>query len=98
MLHVEPAAGDGDVDMRMLIKLTAVDVQGAKDTNLDALLTGTALHGSGGTAKQRVEPRPVVVEEWPEQVGHSKGDVLPVAVRQDMLLFGNPLLGGFHAA
>lgn len=29
---------------------------------------------------------------------HKDGDVLPVATRQDVLLIGNPLLGGLGAA
>ena len=98
MLNVKPAAGDGDVDVRVLIQLAAIGVQGAENTHFNPLFTRPALHGPGGTAEQRVEQRPVVVKEGPEQVGHGKGDVLPVAVWQDELLFGNPLLGGFHSA
>ncbi|MMZ60933.1 hypothetical protein D3C81_1350770 [compost metagenome] len=98
VLYVESAAGDGDVDMRVLIELTAVGVQGAENADLDALFAGPAKHGPCGRPEQRVEQRPVVVEERPEQVGHGKGDVLPVAVGKNVLLFGNSLLGGFHAA
>lgn len=29
---------------------------------------------------------------------HGKGDVLPVAIRQDVLLFGNPLFGALESA
>jgi len=84
--------------MRVLIQLSAVGVQRTKDADFDTLPTGPAEHGTGGTAKQVVEQRPVVVEERPQQVGHGKRDVLPVAVGQDVLLFGNPLLGGLEAA
>ncbi len=44
------------------------------------------------------EQRPVVAEERPEHVWHGKGDVLPFAVGQDVLLLSNPLLGRLHAA
>ncbi len=98
MLNVEPAAGDGNVDVRVLIQLAAIGVQGAENTHFNPLFAGPALHGPGGTAEQRVEQQPVVVKEGPEQVGHGESDVLPVAVGQDVLLFGNPLLGRFHTA
>jgi len=55
-------------------------------------------HGTGGAVKQVVELRPAVVEERPQQVRHGESDVLPVAVGQDVLLFGNPLFGVFEAA
>ncbi|GKP93950.1 hypothetical protein VC596_22705 [Citrobacter freundii] len=55
-------------------------------------------HGTGGAAKQVVEQRQVVVEERPQQVRHGEGDVLPVAVGQNVLLFGDPLLGALEAA
>lgn len=69
MLNVEPAAGYGNVDVRVLIQLAAVGVQDAENADLDALFARPALHSPGGTAEQRVEQRPVVVEEWPEVVG-----------------------------
>lgn len=56
-----------------------------------------AEHGAGGAAKQVIEQGPVVVEERPQQVRHGKRDVLPVAVGQDVLLFGDPLLSGLEA-
>jgi hypothetical protein len=49
-------------------------------------------HGAGGAAKQVIEQWPVVVEERPQQVRHGEGDMLPVAVRQNVLLLCNPLL------
>lgn len=30
-------------------------------------------------------------------MGHGKSDMLPVAVRKDVLLLSNPLPGSFHA-
>lgn len=39
-----------------------------------------------------------MIERRPELVGHGKGDVLPFAVGQDVLLLSNPLLGRFHPA
>lgn len=30
-------------------------------------------------------------------MGHGEGDVLPVAIGQDVLLLGNPLLGAFQS-
>ena len=92
VFDVEATAGDGDVDMRVLIQLPAVGVQRAKYADFNTLLARPAEHGAGGTAKQVIEQGPVVVEERPEQVRHGKGDMLPVAVGQDVLLFGNPLL------
>lgn len=82
----------------MLIELAAVGVQGAEDADLDAQLARVPEHGTGGAAKQVVEQRPVVVEERPQQVRHGEGDVLPVAVGQNVLLFGDPLLGALEAA
>ena len=98
VFDVETAAGDRHVDMRMLIELPAVGVERAEDTDLDPLLACPAEHGAGGAAKQLIEQGPVVVEERPQQVRHGEGDMLPVAVREDVLLFGNPLLGGLEAA
>ena len=95
---IEAAAGDGDVDMRVLIELPAVGVLRAKDADFDPLPAGPAEHGPGSAAKQVVEQGPVVIEERPQQVGHGEGDMLPVAVGQDVQLLGNPLLGGLEAA
>lgn len=82
----------------MLTELAAVSVQGAEDADLDAQLARVPEHGTGGAAKQVVEQRQVVVEERPQQVRHGEGDVLPVAVGQNVLLFGDPLLGALEAA
>lgn len=82
--------------MRVLIELPPVGMECTEDTDFDPLLARSAEHGAGGAAKQVIEQGPVVVEERPQQVRHGKGDMLPVAVGQDVLLFGDPLLGGFE--
>ncbi|HEY3591210.1 MAG TPA: hypothetical protein VGL07_14275 [Buttiauxella sp.] len=94
MLNIESTPGDGDVDMRVLIELAAISVQGAEDTDLNTLFACPAEHGAGGAAEQIVEQGPVVVEKWPEQVGHGESDMLPVTVEEDVLLLSNPLFGG----
>lgn len=81
----------------MLIQLPTIGVQCAKDADFDPLPAGPAEHGAGGATEQVIEQWPVVVEERPQQVRHGKRDVLPVAVGQDVLLFGDPLLGGLEA-
>ncbi len=98
VFDVKAAAGDGDVDMWMLIELPAVGVERAEDPHFDTLLACPAEHGAGGAAEQVVEQRPVVVEERPQQMRHGEGDMLPVAVGQGVLLFGNPLLSSLEAA
>lgn len=40
MFNIEPAAGDGGMNVRMLAELAATGVQGAEDAGLHALLTG----------------------------------------------------------
>lgn len=97
MLNVQTTAGDGDVDVWVLTELAAIGVKGTEDANLSALLTGPPQHGPGGAAKQFIEQGPVVVKERPEQMGHRKGDVLPFAVRENVLLLSNPLFSGLHA-
>ena len=52
---------------------------------------------AGGAAKQVVEQGPVVIEKRPQQMRHSRSDMLPVSVGEDVLLLGNPLLGGLEA-
>ncbi len=69
-------------------------VQGAEDTDLQALFAGPSQHRSGGRAEERVELEPVVVEERPQDVWHGEGNVLP----EDMCLLCDPLLCGFEAA
>lgn len=94
--NIEAAAGDGNVDVRMLIELASVGMQRAEDADLDAQLARVPEHAAGRAAKQVVEQRPVVVEEGPQQMRHGESDVLPVAVGQDVLLPGNPLLGALE--
>lgn len=98
VLNIESAPGDGDMNVGMLVELTAVGMQGAEDTDLHALFTGPPEHGAGGSPEQGTEQGPVVVEKGPQQVGHGKRDVLPVAVGKDVALLRHPLLCGFDAA
>lgn len=98
VLNIEAATCDRQVDMGMLPELAAIGVQGAENADFDAHFAGKAEHGPGGTVKQVIKQRPVVVEKRPEHMGHGKGDVLPVAVGQDVLLCCNPLLSGFESA
>lgn len=86
------------MNMRMLIELATVGVEGAKDTDFEPKASGMFEHSTGGTAKELVEQGPIIVEERPKQVGHGEGDVLPFAIGQNMALLGNPLLGAFHPA
>ena len=55
VLDVGAAAGNGDVDMRVLIELPAVGVERTEDTDFDLLLTRPAEHGAGDAAEQVVE-------------------------------------------
>ena len=98
VFNVEAATGDGEVNMRMRVKLATVRMQGSEDTDLHTLFTGPPEHGPGGGTEQGIEQRLVVVEEGPQQMGHGKRDVLPVAVGKDMALLRHPLLRGFEAA
>ncbi len=98
VLNIQPAAGYGQMNMRMLVELAAVRMQGAEDADLHALFSGPAEHGAGGGAEQGVEERPVVVKKGPQQVGHGEGYVLPVAVGQNVALLRDPLLSGFKTA
>ena len=72
VFNIKPAAGDGDMNMRMLVELTTVGVQGAEYTDLHTLFTGPPEHGPGGSPEQGIEQGPVVVEKEPQQVGHGK--------------------------
>ncbi len=98
MLNIEPATSDGKMNMRMLVELTAIGVQGAEDADLHTLFAGTAEHGTGGSTEQGIEQGPVVVKEGPEQVGNGESDVLPVAVGKNVALLRHPLLRGFKTA
>lgn len=98
IFDIEATPGHGDMDVGMLIELAAIGVQGTEDTDLDTLFAGPPEHGTGGRAEEVIEQGPVVVEKGPENVGHRKGNMLPVAVGEDVRLYGNPLLGRFHAA
>lgn len=54
ILNIEPTAGDGQVNVRMLVELAAVGVQVAEDTDIHALFVGPGKHGAGGSAELRV--------------------------------------------
>lgn len=94
VFNIQPATGDGQVDMRVLVKLATVGVQGTEDTDLHALFTGPPEHGAGGSAEQGIKQGPVVAEKGPQQVGHGEGDMLPVAVGQNVALLRHPPLRG----
>ena len=98
VFDIDASAGDGEMNVRMLVELSAVRMQGTEDTDLHTLFAGPPEHGPGGSTEQGVEEGPVVFEEGPQQVGHREGDVLPVAVGEDMALLRYPLLGGFKTA
>lgn len=86
MPDIESAAGDGRVNVWMLIELATIGVQRAKNAHLHALFAGPPEHGPGGGPEQGIEQRPVIVEKRPEQMGHGEGDMLPVAVGKDVAL------------
>lgn len=98
VFNIEAASGNREVNVRMLVELATVGVQGTENTDIQALFAGPPEHGAGGRAEQGVEKWPVVVEEGPQQVGHREGDMLPVAVGKDMTLLRHPLLRSFEAA
>lgn len=97
VFNIEPATGDGQMNVRMLVELTAVGVQDTEDTDFNTLFACPPEYGPGGSPEQGVEEWPVVVEEGPQQMGHRESDVLPVAVGKDVALLRYPLLGGFEA-
>ena len=98
VFNIEAATGDGEVNVRMLVELSAVRMKGAEDTDLHALFAGPPEHGPGGSTEQGTEQGPVIVKKGPEQVGHGKGDMLPVAVGKNVALLRHPLLRGFKTA
>lgn len=97
MFYIQPTACDGEMNVRMLVELATIGMQGAEDTDLHALFACPPEHGTCSCTKQGIEQRPVVVEEGPQQMGHGESDVLPVAVGEDMALLRYPLLRGFEA-
>ena len=86
MFYIKAATGDGEMNVRMLVELSAVRMQGAEDTDLHALFAGPPEHGAGGGTEQGIKQGPVVIEEGPQEMRHGKRDVLPVAVGEDMAL------------
>lgn len=61
VFDIEAATSNGNVNVRMLIELAAVGMQGAEDADFDTQLARVPEHGAGDTAKEVVEQRPVVV-------------------------------------
>lgn len=84
MFEAQASASDGQMNVRVLIELATVGMQGHKQAYFDIEFFGPFQQGIGGTGE-------------PEFIGHGEGDVLPFAVGQNMLLLRNPLLGCFHA-
>lgn len=92
VFNIDPSAGDGQMNVRVLVELATVGMQGTEDTDLNTLFTRPPEYSPGGSPEQGVEEWPVVVEEGPQQVGHGEGDMLPVAVGKDMTLLRQPVL------
>lgn len=63
IFNVESAAGDGDVNVWMLIKLVTTGVQGVEVTDLHVLFAGPVEHGAGGSAEESIKQRPVIVKK-----------------------------------
>lgn len=80
VFNIEAASGNGQMNVRVLVELATVGMQGAEDTDLQALFAGPPEHSAGGGTEEGIKQGPVVVEEGPQQVGHGESDVLPVAV------------------
>ena len=70
VFNIEATTGDGQMNVRMLVELTAVGVQGTEDTDLNTLFTRPPEYGPGGSPEQGVDEWPVIVEEGPQQMGH----------------------------
>lgn len=62
MLNIETAPHDRDVDMRVLIELAAIDVEGTEYADLNTLFTCPLQHGAGGAAEQVIEQRSIIVK------------------------------------
>lgn len=82
----------------MLIKLASVSMQSDKQPDSNTHFFRTFKQRVGCVGKQLIEYRTVVIKRRSELIGYGKGDVLPFAVRQKMLLLHYPLFGGFHTA
>ncbi|CNF40348.1 Uncharacterised protein [Yersinia kristensenii] len=90
-------AGDGQMNVGMLIKLATVGMQGHKQAYFDTEFFGPFEQSISGTGEKFIEQGPVVGKGRPEFIGHGEGNVLPFTVGENMLLLSNPLLGGLHA-
>lgn len=58
MFYIEPATGDGQMNVRMLVELPAVGMQGAEDTDLQALFAGPTEHSAGGGTEEGIKQVP----------------------------------------
>jgi len=58
MFYIEPATGDGQMNVRMLVELPAVGMQGAEDTDLQALFAGPPEHSAGGGTEEGIKQVP----------------------------------------
>lgn len=65
-LYIQSVVGDGLVNVRMLVELVTVRMQGAEDADYRVLFVGQAEHGPGGSAEQNIEQGPVVVKKGPQ--------------------------------
>lgn len=85
------------MNVRVLIELATLGMQGYKQAYFDIELFGPFQQGIGGASEEFIEQVPVIGKGGPEFIRHGEGDVLPFAIGQYVLLLSNPLLGGFHA-
>lgn len=73
VFDVEATAGDGDVDMRVLIELPAVGMERTEDTDFDPLLARPAEHGAGGQRNRSLSRSQLLLKN-----GHSRCDMVKV--------------------
>ena len=97
VFNIEAASDNGQMNVRVLVELATVGMQGAEDTDPHSLFACPPAYGPGGGAEQGVEQRPVVVKKGPQQMGHGESDMLPVSVGKDVALVRDPLFVGFEA-
>lgn len=93
VFNIEPATGDGQMNVRVLVELSTVRMEGAEDIDLQALFACPPEHSPGGSPGQDIKQGPLSLNK-----GHSRNDMLPVVVGKDVALLRYPLLGGFEAA
>lgn len=64
---VETAAGDGNMDVRVLIAQGTVSVEDAESAHLNTLLASPRGPGAGGATEQIIKQPPVIVKGRPHQ-------------------------------